>query len=178
MRPSQERRKRILQNLIQEGRLDLDTLAKELDISIMTINRDVQLLASEGLVKRVHGGIVLPETEKQETTCATCHAPITTRTQFFFTTATGANLSYCCPHCGLAQLKRLSASLGVFSTDFLYGTMINAYHATYVINSRISLCCEPSVLCFKEREDALAFKNGFGGGVMNIEETANYLFSH
>ena len=178
MKPSQERRKRILQRLQQEGSLDLDTIARELGMSLMTINRDVQLLASEGKIKRVHGGVVLPETARQETNCATCHAPISTRTQFFFTTATGANLCYCCPHCGIAQLNRLSTAIGVFTTDFLYGTMINAFNATYVINSRISLCCEPSVLSFKDREEALAFHNGFGGDVLDLKDSANYLFSH
>jgi biotin operon repressor len=171
-----ERRKWILERLQQRGSLSLEDITAELKVSTMTINRDVQALAVEGIVKRTHGGIVLPDVTRQETTCATCHAPISNRMQFLYTTATGANLVYCCPHCGFAQLGRFSNVIGVYATDFLYGTMIDAYNATFVIGSRVSQCCEPTVLSFKHHEDAAAFSSGFGGTVFSINEAIAFLY--
>jgi DNA-binding Lrp family transcriptional regulator len=171
-----ERRSFILQRLRQQGNLSLEEIASELEVSAMTINRDVQRLAAEGSVKRAHGMINLPDVTRQETTCATCHAPITNRMQFLFTTATGANISYCCPHCGFAQLDRFSNAIGVFATDFLYGTMVNAYKVAFVIGSSLSLCCEPTVLSFKNLEEAEAFCRGFGGGVFTINEAIDLMY--
>jgi DeoR/GlpR family transcriptional regulator of sugar metabolism len=37
---------------------DLDSLAQELDVSLSTVRRDVELLASRGLVQRTHGGVI------------------------------------------------------------------------------------------------------------------------
>ncbi len=171
-----ERRKWILERLQQRGSLSLDEITSALKVSTMTINRDVQALAAVGAVKRTHGEIVLPDETRQETTCATCHAPISNRMQFLYTTASGANQVYCCPHCGLAQLERFANAVGVYATDFIYGTMIDAYKATFVIGSRVSLCCEPTVLSFKTHEEAEAFCRGFGGNVFTINEAIDFLF--
>jgi DeoR family transcriptional regulator, copper-sensing transcriptional repressor len=171
-----ERRKWILETLRQRGSLSLEEITAELGVSNMTINRDVQHLETEGSVKRIHGGIVQPDVAPQETTCATCHAPISNRMQFLYTTTTGANQVYCCPHCGFARLGRLSNVIGVYATDFLYGTMIDANNATYVIGSRVSLCCEPTVLSFKDSQQAEAFCRGFGGKTYPITEAIKFLY--
>jgi len=173
-----ERRKWILERLRKQGSLTLQEIVSELCVSNMTINRDVQHLEAEGLLKRTHGGISQPDLPPQETTCATCHAPVSNRMQFLFTLATGSDLVYCCPHCGLAHLDRYSIVIGVFATDFLYGTMIDAYRATYVIGSSINLCCEPTVLSFKDCEQAEAFCRGFGGKTYTIHEAIKFLYPH
>jgi hypothetical protein len=172
-----ERRNWILLHLRQQGSLSLDEIVAEMKVSAMTINRDVQIMATEGSVKRTHGGIILPDITHQGTTCPTCHAFISNRMQFLFTTSSGANLAFCCPHCGLSQIGRFSNAIGVFATDFLYGTMIDAGNATFVIGSSVSLCCEPSVLCFKNRNEAEAFCRGFGGSVCTLKEATNLLYS-
>ncbi len=47
------------QNLIAErGMCDLDTLARELDVSQSTVRRDVEQLEQQGLVRRTHGGVI------------------------------------------------------------------------------------------------------------------------
>ena len=128
-----ERRNWILLHLRQQGRLAIEEIVFELKVSAMTIYRDVQVMATDGSVKRIHGGIILSDVTHQGTTCAACHSLISYRMQFLFTTATGANLAFCCPH------------------------------------------CEPSVLSFKNRDQAEAFCRGFGGSVFNIHEAINFL---
>jgi DeoR/GlpR family transcriptional regulator of sugar metabolism len=56
----QVRRSKILDILRAEQTVKVKDLKKEFDVSAMTINRDLKGLESEGLVKCVHGGAVLP----------------------------------------------------------------------------------------------------------------------
>ncbi|GAA0559563.1 DeoR/GlpR family DNA-binding transcription regulator [Chitinophaga japonensis] len=51
-----ERKKRILNALESADSLDVRQLSAQLDISPVTIRRDLQLLADEGLLIRTHGG--------------------------------------------------------------------------------------------------------------------------
>ncbi len=52
----QARRTRLLEMLEREGEHGIDTLADLLDVSSMTIRRDLQVLAEQGRVVRTHGG--------------------------------------------------------------------------------------------------------------------------
>lgn len=53
------RRNRILQTLEREGELSIDELAREFEVSGMTIRRDLQELADDGRVVRTRGGATL-----------------------------------------------------------------------------------------------------------------------
>lgn len=66
MEPS-KRRNFILDQLENEGKVTIDELSVELDVSMMTIRRDLDQLESEGRVIRVHGGAVLPRPLISET---------------------------------------------------------------------------------------------------------------
>lgn len=59
-----ERRSRILEIMQKDGRVQVDRLAEEMEVSSMTIRRDLEKLQSEGKIERQHGGAVL----KQEIT--------------------------------------------------------------------------------------------------------------
>ncbi|MDL4775842.1 MULTISPECIES: DeoR/GlpR family DNA-binding transcription regulator [Thermomonosporaceae] len=50
------RRQRIRQRVNQEGFVRIDSLAESLDVSIMTIHRDLDALESEGWLRKVRGG--------------------------------------------------------------------------------------------------------------------------
>jgi DeoR/GlpR family transcriptional regulator of sugar metabolism len=50
------RRARILERIRQEGRVSLQDLASEHEVSAVTVHRDLQLLSEEGLLQRVRGG--------------------------------------------------------------------------------------------------------------------------
>jgi len=51
-----ERHERLLARLAAEGTVRVGELAAELDVSEMTVRRDIRALADAGLVRRVHGG--------------------------------------------------------------------------------------------------------------------------
>lgn len=54
-----ERQNQILQWLYQRGFLSTQEVAKQFGVSQMTVWRDIDDLASQGLAKRVHGGLAL-----------------------------------------------------------------------------------------------------------------------
>lgn len=51
-----DRRERILSAVRDRGTVRVRELADELDVSLMTVRRDVGALADEGLLERIHGG--------------------------------------------------------------------------------------------------------------------------
>ena len=54
------RRARLLEILERDGSIRLEPAAAELDVSVMTVRRDIQDLDAEGLLQRVRGGAVAP----------------------------------------------------------------------------------------------------------------------
>lgn len=56
-----ERRRRIVEYLKANRSGKNEELAAELGVSLATVRRDLDLLATEGLVSRTHGGAVLPD---------------------------------------------------------------------------------------------------------------------
>ncbi len=67
---AEERRERILRELVLRGRFEVADFARRTGLSGMTIRRDLAVLADRGLVRRVHGGAVLPETAEAPATGA------------------------------------------------------------------------------------------------------------
>ena len=58
---SAERQKFILSAVRQHGAVRISDLVERLEITAVTVRRDVKELADRGLVARVHGGITLPQ---------------------------------------------------------------------------------------------------------------------
>ncbi|WP_102026623.1 DeoR/GlpR family DNA-binding transcription regulator [Salirhabdus sp. Marseille-P4669] len=54
-----KRRDWVLRVLQTDGKVEINSLSEELDVSPMTIRRDLDQLEEEGLVIRVHGGAIL-----------------------------------------------------------------------------------------------------------------------
>lgn len=54
-----ERRAQVVELLRRRGVVRVNELAAELDVSVITIRRDIALLSSQGIVRRVRGGAVL-----------------------------------------------------------------------------------------------------------------------
>ncbi|MEV0620037.1 substrate-binding domain-containing protein [Nonomuraea sp. NPDC050404] len=54
-----ERRTQLLEVLRRRGVVRVNELAAELDVSVITIRRDISLLSSQGLIRRVRGGAAL-----------------------------------------------------------------------------------------------------------------------
>src|SRR5574339_91090 len=56
--PGTERQKQILSLLSRQGRLSVEQIVRQFDISHATARRDLESLASLGKVQRVHGGVL------------------------------------------------------------------------------------------------------------------------
>ncbi|MDO5522235.1 MAG: DeoR/GlpR family DNA-binding transcription regulator [bacterium] len=56
---ARERQQIIIQKIMESGSVQCEVLAKELDVSLMTIRRDLEKLKQEGCIERFHGGAVL-----------------------------------------------------------------------------------------------------------------------
>lgn len=53
-----ERRARILQLLKEKGIVRVDELSRDLEVSVITVRRDLAAMESEGLLERTHGGAI------------------------------------------------------------------------------------------------------------------------
>ncbi len=60
-----ERRKKIYQMLMDYKSVDVSRLSKLFNISTVTIRKDLELLESEGILTRTHGGAILNDTFQQ-----------------------------------------------------------------------------------------------------------------
>lgn len=56
--PTPERQKQILSRLTRQGRLSVTEIVEQFSISEATARRDLETLASQGKVQRVHGGVI------------------------------------------------------------------------------------------------------------------------
>ena len=63
----------------------------------------------------------------------------------------------------------------ILAKAFIYGRIVNARNASYLVKSDITLCCQPNYLCFASTQDALKFQNGFGGQIMTFDEARTAL---
>jgi len=62
----EKRKKKILERLREEGRVEVPALAELLQVSTETIRRDLERLDSEGRLKKVHGGAIKVEANSLE----------------------------------------------------------------------------------------------------------------
>lgn len=54
-----ERRRLLLDHVLRTGSAQVDELAAQFGVSRMTVHRDLDSLASQGIVRRVHGGVTV-----------------------------------------------------------------------------------------------------------------------
>lgn len=177
--PALERRRRILDALHAQSHLQVDELAASLGVSRMTIHRDLATLERQGKLRKVHGGAAMVDHASETGThCWFCKAAISagSHTQVLLHLADNAVQSACCPHCGLLSLVTLGPDVtATLVTDFLYGGISSAQQALYVIGPAVRLCCTPTVLAFFDPADAARFQRGFGGEILDFDETLRYL---
>ena len=176
-----ERQQKILELLEERKTLKIQELVDWLRVSPMTIHRDLQRLSEAGRVTKVHGGVTqaripLAKTSPGEV-CAFCGKPVSPRSAFVIRTPDGELQTACCPHCGLLMLSGQADVPIALATDFLYGQMVSAQQAVYLVESAVHTCCAPSVLSFAGQKDAGRFQRGFGGQVMDFAQVRKYLLA-
>jgi len=173
------RREIILAWLEGEGVLSIQELQNRLNVSHMTIHRDLDQLADQRLVRKVRGGVMgAHERESLPTNlnyCAMCGSIVSARTQVVIKKQDRSRLFACCPHCGIMLLADGTDIESALVQDYIYGRMVNIFQATYVVGSDVRLCCVPSILGFAGISDAQRFQRGFGGQLLNFTEALQHL---
>jgi len=171
-----ERRQRILAELRSRGMVRTAGLARRLGVSEMTVHRDLDTLAAQGLVQKVFGGAVATRFDEPGASCAICGAVPDKRLDVTVHLADDGSRLACCPHCGLMLLGRLGEQVhSAVTFDFVTRQTVNVRAAAYVLESLATPCCAPSVLAFRMREDAERFRTGFGGRVADFEAAMAWL---
>jgi len=160
------RQQEILRLIKQKGNLSVEELQKIIGISQATAYREIQELSKMGFAAKTTGGI--SQIENSPTCCVQCRGETNSRTTFIIEQKDGEKLIACCSHCGMMALASNTNVRTAMTVDFIYGKMLNASLAWYVLNSDVSLCCNPSIISFSNRNDAIRFSKGFGGVVMDF----------
>ena len=167
-----DRQQGILERLQTNQSLSVEEIEREFSVSVATAYRDVHALVKAGLAIKTTGGVKLARLTVQKQPaekCFFCSGTIKKQSAFVIQMENGSQNRACCPHCGLLALGKPGAQ-SAFSSDFLYGKLVNIRQAFFLFGGRVSLCCEPSVLCFATEEDAYSFQLGFGGEVLGLSQ--------
>ncbi len=174
-----DREKKILELLQKQGSASIQELMGAFDVSNMTIHRELNKLAEAGLIQKKHGGVSLmtqsPAVDSNQ--CAMCNKLISERTVFIVQFENGGQKRACCAHCGLMIQNQSKNAQQSLTADYLYGHIISANQAIFILGSDLTVCCVPSVLSFGSRQDAEKFQKGFGGTLANMEEAIQYLYN-
>lgn len=177
---SLDRENQILEYLQDNGSASILQLAEMFGVSNMTIHRDLHKLANAGKIIKKHGGATLPKSggnkaSDESSNCAMCGKSISPRTLFIVKLDDGEELRACCAHCGLMLQSRSENVWQSLTADYLYGHMISAGQAFYLVGSTVSICCVPSILAFGAKADAENFQKGFGGHLLGMDETIQHM---
>ena len=175
-----ERQAQIVVWLQTQRRLTIKQLVARFGVSGMTIHRDLDKLAADGVVEKVHGGVALRAAEKAvmgktavsagstHAVCELCGGGVMERTGFVVIRQGGEKLSACCPHCGILLMQQVADVSSALTPDFLHGRRINVFQAYFVVGSEVRVCCLPSTICFATQSEAEKFQTGFGGEVLDF----------
>lgn len=176
-----ERIERIKQLLESKKNIKISELSALLDVSEMTIHRDLKPLIEDGYVLKTFGGVSLatPPVEKQQMNdgCIYCHRPIKEQLSYKLILKNQRIETACCAHCGLLRQQQLGEEVTqAMSYDFLRHITISVPLAYYVMDTSLNVgCCQPQVLCFEWREHAEGFVKGFGGTIYTYSEAMEVL---
>ena len=163
-----ERQQQLLGYLLTYRSISMETIRKQFRISAATAYRDVQALVQAGMAVKISGGVklYLPSNTSPEPTgnCSFCGKVINTRTLFIIQMQDGSQRNACCPHCGMMALGQPGVH-SALAIDFLYDRLINVRQAVFLLESSVSVCCQPSVIVlFQRKRCARASKRALAGG--------------
>ncbi|MFD4931906.1 DeoR family transcriptional regulator [Peribacillus butanolivorans] len=168
-----ERQQQILTWLEQEGTLRVSEISKRLDVSEMTVYRDLKLLIEQQKVIKTSNGITsTPQLYISSNICTYCSKNSNTRLSVQLIKLNQRVEHTCCAHCGLLRYQAIEKEVSqIICYDFLKETTISAKMATFLLNADLNLnYCQPQVLTFDSIKQAKQFQLGFGGSIYHFEE--------
>jgi len=176
-----ERQEYIKSMITERENIKISELSKLLNVSEMTIHRDIKPIIEEGLIVKSFGGISLVKrkVEEKEQRCIYCRKQIQERMAFQLMCLHDRMEIACCAHCGLLRFKQLGSDVKqVICYDFFRQTTINATMAWFVIGSSVDLgCCQPQVITFEREDHAKGFVKGFSGNVYTFSQAVEKIFN-
>lgn len=178
----ESRKEKILEILQEKKTISVKELSSILNVSEMTIYRNVRELEKEGLIQKNHGSIKIPTESKKELNsnkneqCPICFKNINPHSSYKIIINSSQIIEACCEHCGFILHQRYeNLNVSAICYDFITKKPMNPFEAYFVIDSEAIPCCNPSVIAFQNNNDALKFMNGFGGKVLNFIEAYNLI---
>lgn len=180
-----ERLARIKEIVLEQENVKIAELSEELNVSEMTIHRDVKQLVDDGFVVKTFGGISLAQRHtttiaSNNDSCSLCHRPISDRFAYQLLLTNNRSERACCSHCGLIRQLQLNEQVvQAITYDFFTGTTMGANISYFVIDPSVQItCCQPQVLAFDSKENAQKFVKGFGGVAYTLEEALSVINEH
>ncbi|MBM7600591.1 DeoR/GlpR family transcriptional regulator of sugar metabolism [Virgibacillus halotolerans] len=176
-----ERQNRIKALILNKRNIKISELSQTLQVSEMTIHRDLKPLIETGMIIKTFGGISLNSSEAGKLddtqTCVFCSSGVDERQAYRLILSNNQIEVACCAHCGLLRQRQLGDDVTqAICHDFLKQTTISAPDAWYVMDTSIHMgCCQPQVLTFQFKEHAVKFVKGFGGNVYPFQEAIEVL---
>ncbi|WP_280517077.1 DeoR family transcriptional regulator [Lederbergia sp. NSJ-179] len=161
-----KRQQQILLWLEKEQTLRISEISKRLDVSEMTVYRDIKPLIEQKKVLKTSKGISLqPKTPNSSNVCSYCLKPIHSRFAVQLIKSDQEIETACCAHCGLLRYQDIEQEVSqMICRDFLKDTTISAKMATFMMGTSLNLhCCEPQVIVFESMDEAKQFQKGFEG---------------
>ena len=172
---SSDREKQILDLIKKKGSVSIQDLSDTLSVSTMTIHRDLNRMEEKGLIRKRHGSASLAGKDLGDASCAMCGKSIHGKKVFIIYLANGEQKTTCCAHCGLMLLTVTKGAWQSMTMDYLYGHMISANQAIYLIGCDLNVCCVPTILTFGSRQEAERFQTGFGGTLASMDDAIQFL---
>ncbi|MED4227215.1 DeoR family transcriptional regulator [Neobacillus cucumis] len=168
-----ERQNQILKWLTEDGTLSISEISNRLNVSEMTVYRDIKPLIEENKINKTSGGISLvTHSTVSPHTCTYCLKELNNRHPMQIITLQQTVEQFCCPHCGLLRYKDIEKNVSqIICRDFLQHTTISAKLAYYLFDADFNLnCCKPQVLTFDSLKYAEQFQKGFGGTILRFDQ--------
>ncbi|MCF6411062.1 DeoR family transcriptional regulator [Pseudalkalibacillus salsuginis] len=168
-----ERQQLILTWLEQVETLRVSDISKRLEVSEMTVYRDLKPLIDQQKVLKTSNGVTLiPKINASFNHCSYCYKASNTRLSVQLIKKNQQVEQACCPHCGLLRFQDIGDDVSqIICHDFLKDTTISAKMANFLLNADINLnCCQPQVIAFESIKQIKQFQMGFGGEIYNFEE--------
>jgi DeoR family transcriptional regulator, copper-sensing transcriptional repressor len=168
-----DRQQQILTWLKEEGTLRVSDISSRLEVSEMTVYRDLKPLMEANKVHKTSNGISAMESEGiPSDSCVYCLKPTTSRRSVQLIKKDHTIEQTCCPHCGLLRYEDIKEDvMQILCRDFLTDMTISGKTATYLIDADLNLnCCQPQVISFESRKQAEQFQTGFGGKIYTLPQ--------